>query len=104
MERRGPKRWFYRSRRVEGKVKKTYYGGGMVGSIAAQLHQSRQDNVKAWRDFRRRLTELTSELRAFNTAVLTLFEATLYMAGCDRPSRHRWRLRADWHLPDQTII
>jgi hypothetical protein len=104
MERRGSKRFFYSSRRVRGRVKKTYYGRGIVGSIAAYLFQSRQDNVKGWREFRRRLLELTAELRAFNTAVQTLFEATLYIAGCDRPSRHRWRLRADWQASGHRVI
>ena len=95
-EKRGDKRYFYRSVRVGGVTKKLYYGGGIFGQLAAGAEALRRADsaaVKEVVDAQKGLVEeaLRLTLELCDTCGFVA-EASMLAAGFHRPSRHPWRI------------
>lgn len=98
---RGSRRYYYRNRKVRGRVERDYYGSGEEAQLAAALdscrklrreveRQARRDSVKTWEAACWPLKELThgTDLLAW---------ATLLSAGFHR-HKHEWRRRRDYSI------
>jgi hypothetical protein len=95
-ETRGGKKYFYRSIRQDGRVKKIYYGRGPVGTFAANAEALRRAeraaNEEAMRAERNRLDIALALTQELNRRCELLAAAALLAVGFHRPSRHTWRL------------
>ena len=104
-ERHGIRSYYYRSRRVNGKVVKTYCGPGVVGRVAAIADARRRDDCQAqnaaWKIEQAKVNNAVALSRRFATVTKLLAEATLLAAGLHRVNRKRWRKRKNAHT-DQT--
>jgi hypothetical protein len=94
-EKRDKRTFYYRGRRIGGKVMKTYCGGGAAGRIAAEADARRRADEQA-----RRITLMAEKERMEDLKSLTwrlheqcelLAEAALLCAGYHRPFRQPWR-------------
>jgi hypothetical protein len=94
-EKRWGKSFYYRCRRVRGRVKKLYCGGGLAGQIAATIDARRREQRH-----RERVADLTARARLEEVNVLAcrlreicklLTEAVLLLASYHRPNRVAWR-------------
>src|SRR5262245_54971646 len=94
-ERYGQRRYYYRSVRRDGKVKKLYYGAGFVGRLAAAVdalrHAERQAEEAARRAVKDRLDIAVRVTCDLSRGCELLAAATLLAAGYHRASRHPWR-------------
>jgi hypothetical protein len=98
-KRRGCKgRYYYRSTRVDGQVKKLYFGTGMAGLLAAAVEDRRRADAAAVRAAhareRERVAAVTKLTARFGEQVALLRDAALLVAGYHRPRRVPWR---KWH-------
>ncbi|MDP9472374.1 MAG: hypothetical protein M3Q71_17180 [Chloroflexota bacterium] len=98
-ETRSGRRYYYRARKVNGRVVKDYMGAGPRAEIAA-LHDrwARQDRAatgKARRAERAELEAVDGELTDVDHAIEALTRATLVLAGYHRHHRGNWRRRRD---------
>ena len=96
-QQRGRGLYYTRSRRVDGKVKRTYVGSGPVAQLAAALDAGHRAQRLATTAAKQTLIarlktvdELTSE---FDECVAILTEATLLAAGYHQHDRGQWRRR-----------
>ena len=96
-ERRRPGRYFYRSRRVGGRVVKDYFGKGAVGQLAADLAEEgrarRAEDAAALRTEQARLEALDRPPAALDRACTMLASAALTAAGFRRYNFGPWRRR-----------
>lgn len=97
LERRGDRLYFYESHRTpDGRVKKTYIGGGVIGHLAAETFAEMKAQKNAIADqrraFVRQLLDLESQLRKVHKRVDRVAAATLYAAGFYQ-HRTAWRRR-----------
>jgi hypothetical protein len=100
-ERRGNGLYYYRSKRVNGKVVKEYVGAGPVASMVADaeatarqvddmLHSERRAKQE---ESRERFEAVDAPISDFNEAAQVLAKAALLAAGYHRHERGEWRLR-----------
>jgi hypothetical protein len=99
-ERRKPGRYyFYRSRRVGGRVVKDYFGKGAVGQLAADLAEEgrarRAEDAAALCAEQARLEALDRAPKALGRAATVLVEAALVVGGYRRFNYGPWRRRRD---------
>jgi hypothetical protein len=98
-EARGGGAYYYRTRKVAGRVVREYVGGGMIGQFAAEADAEERAEREAEREAeRRRREELAAADRAFlawSREVDTLTAAALLVAGFHRHHRGRWRRRKE---------
>ena len=91
-------RYYYQSRRVNGRVVKQYVGGGRLGEIAAYFDERARED-RDWQAHQQRAARAEDEALAglvdeFDALVGTLTAAALLTAGYHRPDRkRRWRKR-----------
>jgi hypothetical protein len=94
-EKRGEQSFYYCGRRIDGKVVKTYCGGGLAGRAAAEADARRRIEEQARRSAllaeQERLKELESLARPLYEQCELLAEAPLLAAGYHRPFRQPWR-------------
>jgi hypothetical protein len=94
-EKRGKARFYYRSARAGGRVKKVYCGGGNLGRVAAEVdarrREERQARLAALAAERGRLEEVLALLRRLDGECRLLTEAVLLVNGFHRPNRVAWR-------------
>jgi hypothetical protein len=92
---RGKRKYFYRSVRREGRVRKEYYGSGEVGKLAAEVEAFRRAEREAQRNEARVKSGLLqialSRTRELTQMCVLLASTALLGAGFHRPSRHKWR-------------
>lgn len=93
-ERRWNKRYYYRARKVNGRVVKEYVGTGEVAELAARL-DAEAANVRALQRVERlrtraELEELDATLEEIDRAVDTVVSAAMALAGFHR-HRGEWR-------------
>jgi hypothetical protein len=98
-EKRGTRKYFYRSVRTGGRVRKLYYGAGLVGELAASVDALRRAERRAveqaLREERTRLDAAAALTRDLSRGCELLAAATLLTAGFHRPCRHDWRVWRD---------
>src|SRR5437763_779615 len=94
-EKRGNRRYFYRSVRCDGKVKRLYCGTGDVGNLVASADALRRAERWAAEEARRaerdQLEAAVGVTRDLTRCGALLAAATLLAAGFHRPSRQPWR-------------
>jgi len=96
-ERRGDQTYYYRSRKIGGRVVKEYIGGGLAGTLAEREDAMRRRTRDAER------AALQADRDAFNAATVAheelsraadaLLTAALIAAGYHRHDRGPWRKR-----------
>ena len=98
-ERRKPGRYFYRSRRVGGRVVKQYYGSDPIGQLAADLAEEararRAEDAAALRTEQACLEALDRPPAALDRACALLVTASLTAAGYRRWNFGPWRMRRE---------
>ena len=94
-QRRRGTSYYTRSRRVGGKVRRTYVGGGTLGEIAAledeYERRRREEGATYWKGEAERLKRDTAFLRELEAAAKILATAHLLAAGYRR-HKGEWRL------------
>lgn len=98
-ERRGNRHYYYRSRKIAGRVVREYVGGGVHGEVAAALDAGRRQERERARAAERQVQEQFrtaalphQELERLTTALL---RAALTDAGYHQHDRGAWRKRRD---------
>jgi hypothetical protein len=96
-ETRGNRRFYYRSKRINGKVVKEYVGGDdpetrLIAELDRQNRAKRQEAIEAVRRTQNRLDEATKPLTVFITNLDVLVQAELLAAGF-HDHRGEWRRR-----------
>ena len=98
-ETRRGRRYYYRARKVGGRVVKAYVGAGPGAEAAAardaRVRDERRAATPAARAERTRLAAADTAADAAHEAVDALLGATLVLAGYHRPRRGAWRRRRD---------
>jgi hypothetical protein len=94
--------YYYRVRKVGGRVVREYVGTGRVAEVAAQLdaleRARREREALATRQQKAELTALDAELNALTERADLLARAALLAAGFHRHKRGEWRKRRE-HAP-----
>ncbi len=98
-ETRSGRRYYYRARKVDGRVVKEYIGTGISVEIAA-LHdrwacQDRAVTAMARRAERAGLEAVDGELADVDHAIEALTRVSLVLTGYHRHNRGNWRRRRD---------
>ena len=96
-ETRGNRRFYYRSKRINGKVVKEYVGGDdpetrLIAELDRQNRAKRQEAIEAVRRTQNRLDEATKPLTVFISNLDVLVQAELLAAGF-HDHRGEWRRR-----------
>ena len=90
-------RYYTRSRRVDGRVQRTYFGRGPEAKLAAALDEhQQQDRQSQWAVQRvesARLKDLIDVVQALNVLAETMSLAALFVAGYRQHDRGQWRRR-----------
>ena len=93
-ERRGNGKFYYRSRRVQGRVVKEYVGGGEAGHQAAAADQasrkSRRQAVWLGKEENKDVDDLVVQLNEFGTLLDQVLTCQLLCAGWKKHHR-QWR-------------
>ena len=94
---RGSKRYYTRSRRVDGRVVREYVGGGIAGEYAAELdaaaRRKRQQELDRERELQRKAKEFDKEIEEFDSAADDVARVILLVAGNHQHNRGEWRRR-----------
>ena len=94
---RGGKKYYTRSRRVDGRVLREYVGGGLAGEYAAELDAEararRQHELDRDRELQRQDEELDKEIEEFDSAADNVARAILLVTGNHQHNRGEWRRR-----------
>ena len=96
-EQRGNNRYYYRSRKIEGRVVKEYVGGGLAGMLAQREDDSRRRKRKsaraAFQADRDNFTAAATVHDELSRVADALMTAALVAAGYHRHDRGHWRKR-----------
>ena len=96
-EARGSHRYYYRARKVDGRVVKEYVGHGPAAEVMAAQDEASRVERRAAAEVRRtrqsQLTDLDRVTDATGASIETLLRASLVAAGYHRHHRGEWRRR-----------
>ncbi len=96
---RGDRRYYYRARKVGGRVVKEYVGAGLLAELAARqdtrTREARAASARARQAERAGLEAVDGELTDIDDAIETLSRASLVLSGYHRHQRGTWRRRRD---------
>lgn len=91
--------YYYRVRKMNGRVHREYVGTGQVAELAAQLdaleREHRQDEAQALRQEKAELAALDAEVKALAEWSDLLARAALLAAGYHQHKRGEWRKRRE---------
>lgn len=94
---RGTGSYYYRSKRVGGRVRKEYQGHGRLGQLAAKLdkieRQEKAEEAAFWKQERERLKREAGFLLELEGAAKILTTAQLLAVGCHKYKGEWRRLR-----------
>lgn len=96
-ELRGQRWYYYRRRRIDGRVVTTYVGNGVIGELASiadlQRRQEREQNDDVRRGEQQRLLSAITPLRSANSVAHLLLRSVLLGTGSYRlHQRGEWRV------------
>ena len=95
-ENRGQKSYYYRAKKVRGKVIHTYCGTGERAELEAEkdarLRAQREEERRLVQAQKQRWTEILNTARPLDDLTTLLVRASLYAAGFHEQTRH-WRQR-----------
>src|SRR5262245_50134522 len=93
-EQRGERRYYTTTQRIQGRRKRTYFGAGRLGELAAATHEiallEREESDRAFADDCNRWHALQRRLSALDQGAEMLSSARLLVAGFRR-HRGEWR-------------
>jgi hypothetical protein len=97
-ERRKRGSWYYyRSKKIRGRVEREYFGAGRLGQLAALSDAKRRaqlkSQVKAWRAERAYLEAADAALHRLCNTSEAMARGSLILAGYYRHHRGEWRKR-----------
>lgn len=96
-EMRGSHRYYYRARKVDGRVVKEYVGHGPGAEATAAQDAAARDDRLAAAEYRRvrrsQLNDLDRVADVAGASIETLLRASLVAAGYHRHHRGEWRRR-----------
>ena len=95
-ERRGHEQFYYRSRRINRRVTKIYYGTGQRAQQAYLTDKQRQELRDQERAIRKQIEALDSHTDTLNQITRTLVKAHLLLAGFHQHKRI-WRRKRRIH-------
>ena len=97
--RNGKGRYYTRSRRIDGRIKREYVGTGEAADLAVELDAIRREHRRveavAWRELRAKIEGLDNELASFFGVVDEQVRATLATEGYHQHKRGEWRRKRD---------
>jgi hypothetical protein len=92
LEIRGEKKYYYRTRRVHGRVVKDYVGSGPEADEAAKRDEAeRQKRDAAVRAIKKKIAELDAIIAPLHEFADLVTEALFFVAGYHKPNRGPWR-------------
>jgi hypothetical protein len=95
--------YYYRARKINGRVVREYVGAGRVAELAAQADARERERRRGETDRRRQtradLDALDAELKALAEAADLAAGAALLAAGYHQHKRGEWRRRRDHDRP-----
>jgi hypothetical protein len=98
-EQRGARIYYYRSRKIRGRVVKEYVGAGPTAALIAAHDEAererRHEERQRAREDARQLADLARQHDAFSRAADALTAAALMAAGYQQHARGAWRKRRD---------
>lgn len=98
-EQRGNNSYYYRSRKIGGRVVKEYIGAGLTAEIVAARDEAARERRHAERERERaelrRLAAIEAEYAVFARACDALAAAALLAVGYRQHARGAWRKRRD---------
>ena len=100
-EHRGHQQFYYKSRRVNGRVIKKYYGTGPRAQEAYLTDKQRQELRDQERATRKLIEALDSQTDTLNCITRTLVKAHLLLAGYHQHHRGDWRKRSKQIITQQ---
>jgi len=93
------KRYYTRSRRVNGRIQREYVGGGTIGELSEQLdvaeREERQLRAEAIRDAKSQMDSFDELLTQFETLTENIGRGLLIAAGYHQHNRSEWRKRSE---------
>jgi hypothetical protein len=92
-ETRGHQQFYYRSRRMNGRVVKIYYGTGQRAKQAYEIDQQRQARREQDCATRKHIQALDLQTDTLNQTTRTLVKASFLVAGYHQHHRGEWRKR-----------
>jgi hypothetical protein len=91
--------YYYRVRKVSGRVVREYIGAGRVAELAAQVDALERDKrhleAQELRQKKAELAALDDDMKALSQATDLVAQAALLAAGYHRHKRGEWRRRRD---------
>ncbi len=91
------KKYYTRSRREGGKIRREYVGGGTLGELAAKLDEIERDSrlleAQLTREARRQVEELEEAMAEFDEIADKIGRGLLIVAGYHQHNRSEWRRR-----------
>ena len=98
-EKRGGSRYYYRKRRLNGRVISEYVGNGVVAEAMALLDQAerleRATEIEIWLNEKKRVHALAQQARDFEELVSALIGAAYLLTDHHQHKRGEWRRRRD---------
>jgi hypothetical protein len=92
--------YYTRSKKVRGKVRREYVGGGLAGEQAAYIdHQHRAErkaNTRAWRTEQARIEGAERKLERLTLISTEVTSALLQLAGYRQHNRGEWRRKREF--------
>src|SRR5713101_2630079 len=92
-ETRGSGQYYYRSRRVNGHVRKIYVGTGPRAQQIYEYDQQRQEEKSREQAIRQRIHDLDTNTKTLVQMTDTLIKAHLLINGYHQHNRSEWRKR-----------
>jgi len=91
--------YYTRSRKLNGRVLREYFGGGPLGQLAAlqdeREKRQREEQAAYWREEQEALDALEAPVDEFSEATDLLVRAALLASGYRQHNRGEWRLRRE---------
>jgi hypothetical protein len=92
-ERRGYQHFYYKSRRVNGRIIKQYYGTGHLAQLVYEQDRRQQEVREREQATRKHIKDLDVETDTLNHTTRTLTKIYLLLAGYYQHHRGEWRKR-----------